>query len=133
MQPKRGKLSAPHFGPPTSHTRILDRSARHYSSSDNRRQIGGHGVMNNKRRARHTEKIPVKVPRSSRANGPRPGATSQQSLTGQKDRQNKCKDAQKTIGGRGGAKFHPERPNRAKPTPEAPSRLNARPHDAWRY
>ncbi|OWM90777.1 hypothetical protein CDL15_Pgr002700 [Punica granatum] len=35
------------------------------------------------RHSRHTEKIPVKVPRSSRAYGPRPRTTSQQSLTGQ--------------------------------------------------
>ncbi|PKI42985.1 hypothetical protein CRG98_036625 [Punica granatum] len=30
------------------------------------------------------------VPRPSRANGPRPRATGQRSLTGQKDRQNEC-------------------------------------------
>ncbi|PKI62004.1 hypothetical protein CRG98_017590 [Punica granatum] len=40
------------------------------------------------RHSENTRKIPVKVPRSSRANGPQPRATSQQSLTGQKDRQN---------------------------------------------
>ncbi|OWM71001.1 hypothetical protein CDL15_Pgr008083 [Punica granatum] len=56
MQPKRGKLSAPHFGPPASHTRIPDRSPGHYSSPGNQRQIGGHGVMSNRRRARSTGK-----------------------------------------------------------------------------
>ncbi|OWM69639.1 hypothetical protein CDL15_Pgr005039 [Punica granatum] len=56
MQPKRGKLSAPYFGPPASHSRIPDRSPGRYSSTGNQRQIGGHGVMSNKRRARSTEK-----------------------------------------------------------------------------
>ncbi|OWM90790.1 hypothetical protein CDL15_Pgr002713 [Punica granatum] len=32
-----------------------------------------------------------------------------------------------------GTKLRSERPNRAKPTLEAPSRPNVRPHDAWRY
>ncbi|PKI31456.1 hypothetical protein CRG98_048153, partial [Punica granatum] len=41
------------------------------------------------------------VPRPSRANGPRPRATGQRSLTGQKDRQNECQDAQRAIGDRG--------------------------------
>ncbi|PKI74117.1 hypothetical protein CRG98_005496 [Punica granatum] len=198
---EQSPLSAPHFGPPASHTRIPDRSPRHYSSPGHQRQIGGHGVMSNRRGARstekggreqseertdkesrkrrschcgtihhrvteapkddfpkrayrhpgttkvreqapddlpeldsisrgtlqwsrtfpgkpsghvygrqgsqrspttsqrspsasrhseNTEKIPAKVPRSSRANDPRPKATSQRSSTGQKDRQNEC-------------------------------------------
>ncbi|OWM72783.1 hypothetical protein CDL15_Pgr024835 [Punica granatum] len=49
-------VSAPHFGPPASHTRIPDQSSGHYSSSGNQRQIGGHRVMNKRRRARSTEK-----------------------------------------------------------------------------
>ncbi|PKI73120.1 hypothetical protein CRG98_006485 [Punica granatum] len=53
---RRGKLSAPYFGPPASHSRIPDRSPGRYSSTGNQRQIGGHGVMSNKRRARSTEK-----------------------------------------------------------------------------
>ncbi|OWM90773.1 hypothetical protein CDL15_Pgr002696 [Punica granatum] len=32
-----------------------------------------------------------------------------------------------------GTKLRSERPNRAKPTLEAPSHPNVRPHDAWRY
>ncbi|PKI47852.1 hypothetical protein CRG98_031755 [Punica granatum] len=43
--------SAPHFGPPTSHTRIPDRSPGHYSSPSHQRQISGRGVMNNRRKA----------------------------------------------------------------------------------
>ncbi|PKI33210.1 hypothetical protein CRG98_046399, partial [Punica granatum] len=42
MQPKRGKLLAPHFGPPAPHARIPDRSPGHYSSPGNRKPIGGH-------------------------------------------------------------------------------------------
>ncbi|OWM87136.1 hypothetical protein CDL15_Pgr024026 [Punica granatum] len=45
MQPKRGKLSAPHSGPPASRTRIPDRSSGHYSSPGNQganRQARGH-------------------------------------------------------------------------------------------
>ncbi|OWM84569.1 hypothetical protein CDL15_Pgr028304 [Punica granatum] len=49
-------LSAPHFGPPASHTRISDRGPGHYSSPGNQRQVGEHGVMSNRRRARSTEK-----------------------------------------------------------------------------
>ncbi|PKI46852.1 hypothetical protein CRG98_032748 [Punica granatum] len=44
--------------------------------------------------------------------------------TGQKGHQNKCQDAQRAIGGRGDTKLRSERPNRAKPTLEAPSRPN---------
>ncbi|PKI47269.1 hypothetical protein CRG98_032340 [Punica granatum] len=54
--PCGSRLSAPHFGPPASHVRIPNRSPGHYSSPGNQRQIGGHGVMSNKRRARSTEK-----------------------------------------------------------------------------
>ncbi|PKI49417.1 hypothetical protein CRG98_030187 [Punica granatum] len=36
--------------------RIPDQSSGHYSSSGDHRKIGGHGVMNNRRRARSTEK-----------------------------------------------------------------------------
>ncbi|OWM74519.1 hypothetical protein CDL15_Pgr005098 [Punica granatum] len=57
MQPKRGKLSAPHSGPPASHTRIPDRSSGHYSSPGNQRQIGGHGVMSNGRKAGSLKKV----------------------------------------------------------------------------
>ncbi|PKI44738.1 hypothetical protein CRG98_034873, partial [Punica granatum] len=53
------------------------------------------------RHSGHTEKIPVKVPRSSRANGPRPRTTSQQSPAGQKGRRNECKNAQRSIGDQG--------------------------------
>ncbi|OWM77828.1 hypothetical protein CDL15_Pgr009375 [Punica granatum] len=49
--PIRSLLSAPHFGPPASHTRIPDQSSGRYSSSSNQRQVGGHGVTNNGRRA----------------------------------------------------------------------------------
>ncbi|PKI56707.1 hypothetical protein CRG98_022899 [Punica granatum] len=41
----------------------------------------------------------------SQANDPRPRATSQRSPTGQKDRQNECKNAQRSIGGRGALNF----------------------------
>ncbi|OWM76797.1 hypothetical protein CDL15_Pgr021189 [Punica granatum] len=51
MQPKRGKLSAPHFGPPVSYTRIPDQSPGYYSSPGNRRRTCGHGDTNNRRRA----------------------------------------------------------------------------------
>ncbi|OWM76791.1 hypothetical protein CDL15_Pgr014213 [Punica granatum] len=44
-------MSAPHFGPSASHTRILDRSPGHYSSPSHQRQISGRGVMNNGRKA----------------------------------------------------------------------------------
>ncbi|PKI56239.1 hypothetical protein CRG98_023370 [Punica granatum] len=50
MQPKRGKLSAPHFGPPASYMRIPDQSPGYYSSPGNQRRTCGHGVMNNRRR-----------------------------------------------------------------------------------
>ncbi|OWM70998.1 hypothetical protein CDL15_Pgr008080 [Punica granatum] len=39
----------------------------------------------------------------------------------------------KEQSGTGDTKLRSERPNRAKPTLEAPSRLNVRSHDAWRY
>ncbi|OWM89114.1 hypothetical protein CDL15_Pgr026277 [Punica granatum] len=51
MQPKRGKLSAPHFGPPVSYTRIPDQSPGYYSSPGHRRRTCGHGDTNNRRRA----------------------------------------------------------------------------------
>ncbi|OWM90786.1 hypothetical protein CDL15_Pgr002709 [Punica granatum] len=50
MQPKRGKLSTPHFGPPTSYARIADQNPGYYSSPDNQRQACGHEVMNDKRK-----------------------------------------------------------------------------------
>ncbi|OWM89023.1 hypothetical protein CDL15_Pgr023433 [Punica granatum] len=49
------EVSTPHFGPLASHTRISDRGPGHYSSPGNLKQIGGRGVMSNRRRARSTE------------------------------------------------------------------------------
>ncbi|OWM91131.1 hypothetical protein CDL15_Pgr010161 [Punica granatum] len=51
MQPKRGKLSAPHFGPPASYMRIPDQGPGYYSSPGNRRRTCGHRVMNDRGRA----------------------------------------------------------------------------------
>ncbi|PKI64277.1 hypothetical protein CRG98_015317 [Punica granatum] len=50
-QEDESTLSEPYFGPPASHTRIPDRSPGHYSSPGNQRQIGGHGVMSNRRKS----------------------------------------------------------------------------------
>ncbi|OWM72676.1 hypothetical protein CDL15_Pgr004926 [Punica granatum] len=73
MQPKRGKLSAPHFGPPASHTRIPDRSPGHYSSPGNQRQICGHGVMSNRRRARSLRKAKESFRKNERTKNPENG------------------------------------------------------------
>ncbi|PKI79463.1 hypothetical protein CRG98_000154 [Punica granatum] len=43
-------LSAPHFGPPASYTRIPDQNPGYYSLLDNRRRTCGHGDMNDKRK-----------------------------------------------------------------------------------
>ncbi|PKI50773.1 hypothetical protein CRG98_028837 [Punica granatum] len=45
------RLSAPHFGPLASYTRIPDQSPGYYSSPGNRRRTCGHGDTNNRRRA----------------------------------------------------------------------------------
>ncbi|OWM87139.1 hypothetical protein CDL15_Pgr024029 [Punica granatum] len=63
-------VSAPHFGPPASHTRIPDRSPGHYSSPGNQRQIGGHGVMNKGRRARSLRKAEESHQKSERTRNP---------------------------------------------------------------
>ncbi|OWM80210.1 hypothetical protein CDL15_Pgr012341 [Punica granatum] len=70
MQPKRGKLSAPHFGPPASHTRISDRGPGHYSSPGNQRRIVRHGVMNNGRRGRSLRKAEESHQKSERTRNP---------------------------------------------------------------
>ncbi|OWM82691.1 hypothetical protein CDL15_Pgr024843 [Punica granatum] len=70
MQPKKGKLSAPHFGPPASYTRSSDRGSGHYSSPDNQRRIGRHGVMNNGRRARSLRKVEESHQKNKRTKNP---------------------------------------------------------------
>ncbi|PKI74805.1 hypothetical protein CRG98_004823 [Punica granatum] len=50
MQPKRGKLSAPHFCPPAPYTIIPSQSPDYYSSPNNRRRTCGHGAMNDQRK-----------------------------------------------------------------------------------
>ncbi|OWM71023.1 hypothetical protein CDL15_Pgr026909 [Punica granatum] len=64
------RVSAPHFGPPASHTRIPDRSPGHYLSPGNQRQIGGHGVMNNGRRARSLRKAEESHQKNERTRNP---------------------------------------------------------------
>ncbi|OWM63178.1 hypothetical protein CDL15_Pgr009403 [Punica granatum] len=56
MQPKRGKLSVPHFGPPASYMRIPDQSPGYYSSPDDQRRTCGHRDMNYRRKAGCTKK-----------------------------------------------------------------------------
>ncbi|PKI48818.1 hypothetical protein CRG98_030795, partial [Punica granatum] len=62
---------SPHFGPPASHTRISDRGPGHYSSPGNQRQVGEHGVMSNRRRARSTEKREESHRKNERTRNPR--------------------------------------------------------------
>ncbi|PKI60244.1 hypothetical protein CRG98_019364 [Punica granatum] len=132
MQPKRGKLSAPHFGPPASHTRISDRGPGHYSSPGNQRQVGEHGVMSNRRRARSTEKSEESHRKNERIRNPRNDGADTVALFIIESLKHR-KACTKNKRGSRDAKLHSERPNRAKPTPVAPSRPNVRPHDAWRY
>ncbi|OWM80567.1 hypothetical protein CDL15_Pgr016480 [Punica granatum] len=56
MQPKRGKLSAPHFGPPASYTRIFDQGPGYYSSPEDQRRTCGHGIMKYGKETWSTEK-----------------------------------------------------------------------------
>ncbi|OWM65105.1 hypothetical protein CDL15_Pgr028288 [Punica granatum] len=60
-------LSAPHFGPPASHTRISDRGPGHYSSPGNQRQIGEeHGLLR-KAEESHRKNERTRNPRNDRA------------------------------------------------------------------
>ncbi|PKI61730.1 hypothetical protein CRG98_017874 [Punica granatum] len=70
MQPKRGKLSAPHFGPPASHTRTPDQSPGYYSSPSNRRRTRGHEDTNNRRRAGSIRKAEESSRKSLQAKSP---------------------------------------------------------------
>ncbi|OWM84264.1 hypothetical protein CDL15_Pgr011649 [Punica granatum] len=70
MQPKRGKLSAPHFGPPASYMRIPDQSPGYYSSPGNQRRTCGHGVMNNRRRDGSIRKVEESSRKNLRAKNP---------------------------------------------------------------
>ncbi|OWM77823.1 hypothetical protein CDL15_Pgr021986 [Punica granatum] len=49
-------LSAPHFGPPGSSTRIPNQRSGYYSSPGNQRRTCGHRVMNDRRKAGSTRK-----------------------------------------------------------------------------
>ncbi|OWM74038.1 hypothetical protein CDL15_Pgr021983 [Punica granatum] len=49
-------LSAPHFGPPASYTRIFDQGPGYYSSPDDQRRTCGHGIMKYGRETWSTEK-----------------------------------------------------------------------------
>ncbi|OWM77038.1 hypothetical protein CDL15_Pgr002678 [Punica granatum] len=72
MDPNESSIpvSAPHFGPPASHTRIPDQSSGRYSSSGNQRRIGGHGVMNNGRRAGSLRKAEESSQKNERTKNP---------------------------------------------------------------
>ncbi|PKI48953.1 hypothetical protein CRG98_030651 [Punica granatum] len=70
MQPKRGKLSAPHFGPPASYTRIPHQSSGYYSSPGNQRRTRGHGDTNNRRRAGSIRKAEESNRKSLQAKSP---------------------------------------------------------------
>ncbi|PKI45014.1 hypothetical protein CRG98_034586 [Punica granatum] len=72
------------------------------------------------------------VPRSSWANGLRRGQRANDVPRRKRVTETKVK-MHKEQSGIGGTQFYSERPNRAKPTLEAPSRPNVRSHDAWRY
>ncbi|PKI67625.1 hypothetical protein CRG98_011981 [Punica granatum] len=152
------RLSAPHFGPPASHTRIPDQNSGRYSSSGNQRQIGGHRVMNNGRRAGSIRKAEESSQKNERTRNPEndgagivalfitdhkslglPGPT----VLGRGRRADDPHRAEgspkrmsrrtKSNRGPGNTKLRSERPNGAKPILEAPSRSNVRSHDAWRY
>ncbi|PKI45453.1 hypothetical protein CRG98_034155 [Punica granatum] len=73
------------------------------------------------------------VPRHSRANGLRSGTMSRRSPTRREGPPKRMLRCTKSNRGPRGIKLHSERPNRAKPTLEAPGRPNVRSHDAWRY
>ncbi|OWM87086.1 hypothetical protein CDL15_Pgr008282 [Punica granatum] len=63
-------ITTPHFGPPASHTRIPDQNSGRYSSSGNQRQIGGHRVMNNGRRAGSIRKAEESSQKNERTRNP---------------------------------------------------------------
>ncbi|OWM73828.1 hypothetical protein CDL15_Pgr018888 [Punica granatum] len=56
LQTELAPVSAPHFGPPASYTRIPDQNSSYYSSPDNQRRTCGHGDMNYRRKAGCTRK-----------------------------------------------------------------------------
>ncbi|OWM77830.1 hypothetical protein CDL15_Pgr009377 [Punica granatum] len=80
-----------------------------------------------------TEKARSQAIRSSRANGLRSGTTSRRSPYEAKRVTETNIEVHKEQSGTEGIQLHSERPNRAKPTLEAPGRPNIRSHDVWRY
>ncbi|OWM75260.1 hypothetical protein CDL15_Pgr023781 [Punica granatum] len=85
------------------------------------------------RHLENIEKIPVKVPKSSRGQRSSTEGDEPTIPHGAKESPKRMLGCTKSNRGPGDAKLRSERPNRAKPTLEAPSRPNVRPHDAWRY
>ncbi|PKI59377.1 hypothetical protein CRG98_020245 [Punica granatum] len=136
------RLSAPHSGPPASRTRIPDRSSEHYSSPGNQganRQARGtqgppgpgnklqttfwNSARSPEVRFSGRERLPasLRVLPGQQSPTEDDGPTIPRGAKGSPKLMQACT---KNNRGSRDAKLHSERPNRAKPTPEAPSRSN---------